>query len=581
MALKIALCYGLLSVLWILCSGWLLHHFVKDPGLAAFLENVKGWFFVSVTAILLGVALDRYFSEIRRSAKLLQESEQRWQFALEGANQGVWDWDVQTNEVFYSPRWKTMLGFETCEIGHTLSEWKSRVHPEDLPRVLGEVERHLEGRTPSYISEHRLRCKDGSFKWILVQGKVMSRTQDAKPLRFLGTHSDITERKRLEAQLRQAQKLEAIGQLAGGVAHDFNNILAASVMQLGLLQMKPDLDDETRRALSDLQEGSQRAADLTRQLLMFSRRSVLAVRPIDLNQVVVNLLKMLKRLIGEHVDLRFDGGSALPLVEADAGLLEQVLMNLVVNARDAMPQGGRITISTALAGLEASRAAANPSRGEGRFVRLAVSDAGCGMDAATLKRVFEPFFTTKEAGKGTGLGLATVHGIVAQHNGWVEVDSALGQGSTFRVYLPAAVRAPEEVLLVSQTQPPQRGSETILLVEDESALRGLLARALRALGYRVHEAANGQEAMTLWRTHGPEVDLLFTDMVMPEGMTGWELAKRLQSAKPGLKAIISSGYSTEMAEAGVPSNAGIVYLPKPYDATVLADVVRSSLGQGG
>ena len=310
---------------------------------------------------------------------------------------------------------------------------------------------------------------------------------------------------------------------------------------------------------------------------MFSRRSVLAVKPLDLNEVVANLLKMLRRLIGEHIDLRFDGKSALPLVEADAGMMEQILMNLVVNARDAMPKGGRITISTTPAEVNAVHAATDPNRRAGRFVCLSVSDTGCGMDATTLKRIFEPFFTTKEAGKGTGLLLATAHGIVAQHKGWVEVDSAVSVGTTFRVYLPAAAQSQAEVAPAPQSEPVQRGRETILLVEDELPVRRVVGRSLRALGYQVHEAGNGQEAMTLWQTHGAQVDLLLADMVMPEGMTGLELAEQLQALKPGLKTIISSGYSAEIVHAGIPTKAGIIYLPKPYATRVLADTIRHCL----
>lgn len=579
MAVKIAVCYALLGGLWILGSGWFLHHFVRDPALVELMETIKGWCFVAVTALLLGFALDRYFREIRRSAQMLQSTEQRWLFALEGTGQGVWDWNAQTNEVFYSARWKTMLGFEPHEISDTPAEWEGRVHPEDLPRVRAEIRCCLEGQTPTFSSEYRIRRKDGGSIWVLDQGKVVSRTADGKPLRVLGAYSDITERKHLEAQLRQAQKLDALGHLAGGVAHDFNNILAGIMMQLGLLQMTPGLDEDIRQALKDLDAQARRAASLTRQLLMFSRRSVLAVKPLDLNEVVANLLKMLRRLIGEQIDLRFDGKSALPMVAADAGMMEQVLMNLVVNARDAMPKGGRITISTALAGAGAAGAAANPNGHLGRFVCLSVSDTGCGMDAATLKRLFEPFFTTKEAGKGTGLGLATVHGIAAQHKGWVEVESQVDKGSTFRVYLPAAVESPVEAPQTLQTEHVRRGRETILLVEDELQVRRVVGQSLRALGYQVHEAGNGQEAMTLWQTPGAQIDLLLTDMVMPEGMTGLELTEQLQALKPGLKAIISSGYSAEIVQAGVPAKAGIVYLPKPYATKVLADVIRDCLDQ--
>jgi nitrogen-specific signal transduction histidine kinase/CheY-like chemotaxis protein len=393
----------------------------------------------------------------------------------------------------------------------------------------------------------------------------------------LGIYEDVTERKQLEAQLRQAQKLEAIGQLAGGVAHDFNNILAAMMMHLGLLQMKTALDLETRQSLNDLAGEARRAASLTSQLLMFSRRSALVVRPLHLNELTANLLKMLTRLIGENITLNFESGSHLPLVEADAGMLEQVLMNLVVNARDAMPRGGRITISTSVVELNAQRAASNSERQVGQFVCLAVSDTGTGMDETTMKRIFEPFFTTKEVGKGTGLGLATAHGIIAQHKGWVEVESKVGVGTTFRVFLPAVETVADQTPQEGSLQPMRRGRETILLVEDEDELRQMVARTLRILGYIVYEATNGPEALVLWEKRGGEVDLLFTDMVMPGGVTGLELMERLQRLKPDLKVIISSGYSAEIAQIGVPDKTGVVYLPKPYEARTLAEVVSDCL----
>jgi len=315
---------------------------------------------------------------------------------------------------------------------------------------------------------------------------------------------------------------------------------------------------------------------LTRQLLMFSRRTVLEIKVLDLNDVVANLLKMLGRLIGEDIELQFHRESGLPAIEADVGMLEQVLMNLCVNARDAMPKGGRITIATETVQVDEQRATANPDARPGFFVCLSVADTGTGMDEETLKRIFEPFFTTKEVGKGTGLGLATVYGIVAQHKGWVEVASQLGLGTSFRLMLPASTG----VVVNSGAAGPRivaKGHETILLVEDDASVRWMLLQTLETLGYQVFEAGNGQEAMQLWQTHGPQVDLLFTDMVMPEGMTGLELAEKLRTKKPALKIIISSGYSAEVTQLGVATKEGIVYLPKPYELRVLGAAVRDCL----
>ena len=401
------------------------------------------------------------------------------------------------------------------------------------------------------------------------------------PKQFACIFADITEHKRLEAQLRQAQKLEAIGQLAGGVAHDFNNILAAIMMSLGVLQNSSTPESERSELLKDLATEVKRAANLTRQLLMFSRRSVLETKVVDVNEVVENLLKMLRRVIGEHLELRFEPSTTPMLVEADAGMLEQVLMNLSVNARDAMPQMGRLTITTRALEISARMVQQNSSARPGRFVCLSLSDTGCGIDEATLPQIFDPFFTTKEVGKGTGLGLATVHGIVGQHKGWIEVSSQVGKGSTFRVYLPA-VACPVETTTPTPTCEAGalqafRGKETILLVEDEASVRRNVAKLLDALGYRVLEAGNGADAMDRWARNRDEIALLLTDMVMPGGLSGLDLAERLRSEKPQLKVILSSGYSADLSAHGHRNLAGINYLPKPYEARALGEVLRSCL----
>lgn len=464
------------------------------------------------------------------------------------------------------------LGYTRAEFaGFGVRDIQAEHSPELIHRNNNSVQ--LQG---GICFETKHRHRDGSLRDVRVS---LQQLPNRNRHYVAAVWTDITDRRRLEEQLRQAQKLEAIGQLAGGVAHDFNNILAAIMMHIGLLQMSPSMDADTLAALRDLDVEARRAATLTRQLLMFSRRSVLAVKSLDLNELVANMLKMLARLIGENIALRFDRGTTLPFVEADAGMVEQVLLNLVVNARDAIQRDGRVTICTSASDYSPIDLAQNPSRHAGRFVCLAVADTGMGMDEATQSRIFEPFFTTKEAGKGTGLGLATVHGIVAQHKGWVEVESRLGQGSTFRVFLPASPQTESVPEREAPKETLRRGHETILLVEDDPKVRTAVGMGLRALGYRIHEVANGQEAMAFWREKALEVDLLFTDMVMPEGITGLELIERLQELKPGLKAIISSGYSSEMVHAGIPKDSGVIYLPKPYDTTQLSQAVRQCLDQ--
>ncbi len=501
-----------------------------------------------------------------------EESQSRLATAVEQAAEAILITDTQGAILYANPAFERSSGFSRAEaLGQNPRILKSGKHDAEFYRRMWEVLLRGEVWQGHLIN----RRKDGTT---YEEETTISPVRDAAGaiINYVAVKHDVTREVRLESQLRQAQKMEAVGQLAGGVAHDFNNILAATMMNLGLLQGNPNLDQETRDGLNELAAGAKRAAELTRQLLMFSRRSVLNIQTVDLNELVADMLKLLGRLLGEPITLVLERSNNVGLVEADAGMLEQVVMNLTVNARDAMPKGGRITLSTAPAEFGPVSTEANPSRRQGSFVCLTVSDTGCGMDEATLRRAFEPFFTTKEPGKGTGLGLATVHGIVAQHKGWVEVDSQVGQGTCFRVYLPSSSRRmPLEVSPAQEVAPT--GHEALLVVEDEANVRRALVQTLRRLGYRVWEAANGQEAMVVWREHLSEVALLFTDMVMPEGMSGLELAAKLREEKPDLKVIISTGYSAEVGERGRLAAMGVVYLPKPYRPPLLAKTVRECL----
>ena len=389
---------------------------------------------------------------------------------------------------------------------------------------------------------------------------------------------DITDRLNLEAQLRQSQKMESIGQLAAGVAHDFNNMLTIIQGHSGILLAKPGVAQQVLDSVQAIYFASERAAGLTRQLLMFSRKNVIQLKPLDLRETVVTMSKMLNRLLGANISLEFNPPPNLPLIEADAGMLEQVIMNLAVNARDAMPKGGSLTISTNPVEISEAYVQTHPEARAGLFVCLRVSDAGCGMETAIMTRIFEPFFTTKEVGKGTGLGLATVYGIVKQHSGWIEVTSQVGHGTTFNVLLPATTQAaqvqrPDPGLIV---QVP-RGRETILLVEDEPVLRDLANLILKECGYHILEATTGVEAIDVWNRHPGEIDLLLTDMVMPEGMSGMELAQKLQATKADLKIIFASGYSMDDLDTDFLRKGNAVFLQKPYTHVTLSHAVRDCL----
>jgi two-component system cell cycle sensor histidine kinase/response regulator CckA len=384
------------------------------------------------------------------------------------------------------------------------------------------------------------------------------------------------ERARLAAQLTQAQRLESIGQLAGGVAHDFNNILAVIMLTLATLRAQSELSADSRSMLDEVDDAANRAADLTRQLLMFSRRSVMAVRPLDLDEGVRSLSKMLQRLLGEDIALRYRCETTSPWIDGDPGMIDQVITNLCVNARDAMPTGGAIAIVTTRVEFDEVAAAAIPEARPGSYLCLAVSDQGHGMDEETRARIFEPFFTTKAVGKGTGLGLATVHGIVRQHGGWIEVESQPGAGATFRVYLPA--RGERRDAVTSGPAGAAAGNgELVLLVEDDAMVLKAAGAALRLHGYRVLEANDGISGFAAWAEHADEVRLLLTDMIMPGGLTGLDLAERLRAVRPNLPIVVLSGYSPERALERGHALGGVTYVPKPCAPELLVRVISDRL----
>jgi PAS domain S-box-containing protein len=388
---------------------------------------------------------------------------------------------------------------------------------------------------------------------------------------------DITARRKLEEQFRQSQKMEGIGQLAGGVAHDFNNILAIIEMQSGLLKGSGGLSAEQSEFADEISITVQRAAALTRQLLLFSRREVFQPRDMDLNESVANTTKMLKRILGENVQIQIKLSSQPMFIHADASMMDQILLNLVVNARDAMPNGGQLIIETSGVEFDEFAVTQSPQARVGSFVRLNVSDSGCGIPPEILPKIFEPFFTTKDVGKGTGLGLATVFGIVQQHQGWINVYSEVNHGTTFRVYLPRLGKNGSAKTSPSVLTTTSGGNETILLVEDDPSLRASVRKALSQLGYRILEAPTGVKALEVWKQNSGEIRLLLTDLVMPDKMTGKDLAQRILQENPGLKVIYMSGYSAEVVGKDFPLKEGVNFLTKPFQASKLAQTIRDSL----
>ena len=419
--------------------------------------------------------------------------------------------------------------------------------------------------------ETQFRVKSGEIRWGLLSAEAI----DVRGVRcVLSVCEDITERRQLEEQLMQSQKMEAIGTLAGGIAHDFNNLLTAIIGHSQLLKRRIGDHDPVYADLVEIEKAGMRAASLTRQLLAFSRKQMLEMKILDINSVIADMSPMLGRLIGEDIVLKIDLDPQLETVKADSSHIQQVIMNLTVNARDAMPRGGQLTIETRNVSLDATYAKSHAEAESGDYVMLAVSDTGCGMDKEIQGRIFEPFFTTKEHGKGSGLGLSTTYGIVKQSGGSIMVYSESGHGTVFKVYLPRALGTAE--------QPEQEdrgavstGSETILLVEDEEMVRTLAAQVLSTVGYRVVDAAGGQEAIGVAESHQGHIDLLLTDAVMPE-MSGMELVDRLQRIRPDMSVLMMSGYSRE-AMAGAVLSQGISLLQKPFTPVDLCRKVREVL----
>ena len=518
-----------------------------------------------------GTASD--ITERKRAEEALRQSEAKYRSLVETTDTGFVIVDGEGRVIDANAEYVRLTGYDTLEEirGRSVIEWTAA---HDLERNAAEVRKCAE---QGYVRHLQIDYVDRQEQTTPIEINAKVITTEQGP-RIIALCRDITDRQRLEDQLRQAQKMEAVGQLAGGVAHDFNNMLTVITGYSSLLLAGQNSDAPSRELLEGIRKAADRAASLTKQLLAFSRKQMLAPVVLDLNAVVTNTYNMLRRLIGEDIDLHMELHPQLPTVRADPGQIVQVLMNLAVNSRDAMPNGGKLTLSTRDMELDAYYFRTQADVKPGRYVQLTAADTGLGMDADTLEHLFEPFFTTKEVGKGTGLGLATAYGIVKQSGGHIDVESQLGQGTSFHIYLPSFGERVQEPPTIPSPSQEQRGTETILVVEDDDSVRSLVRRVLERNGYQVLEARHGKEGLALCRNYAAPIQLILSDVIMPE-MSGREFFEQVAPLRPGIKLLYMSGYTDDaLIRQGVQCDSTRL-LSKPFTPASLTGKVREVLDE--
>ena len=523
------------------------------------------------------VKLARSLAEREALMTSLRESEDRLRMAIESADLGTWDIDLLAGKIDWSERCKAIFGLPP-DAPADYPTFLDRLHPEDRPRVHADVQQALDpAGQGEFDTEYRVLHPDGTERRVVAAGKAFFRPVDGqmRAIRFIGTVLDVTERMRLQEQLAQAQRMEAVGRLAGGVAHDFNNLLTAIIGQVEFALEDLGLPAQARDHLRPVLRSAERAATLTRQLLAFARKQVIQPKVVNANEIVQGLAGLLQRVLGENIRVKTSLARDLGNIEVDPGQYEQIIMNLATNARDAMPEGGALSIETANAWLDEDYARQHAGVAPGSYVVLSVCDTGVGMEESVQRHVFEPFFTTKGEGKGTGLGLATCHGIVAQCGGHIWVYSEPGRGTTFKIYFPR-VGAPVSTTASAPGPGSCAGSEVILTVEDEATVRDLMARALRSRGYTVLEAGTGAEALAAAEHHDGAIDLIITDVILPD-TNGRQLAQRLLCICPGAATLFVSGYTDSVITHHGVLEPGVSFLQKPYSLSVLAGRVREIL----
>jgi PAS domain S-box-containing protein len=517
--------------------------------------------------------LEREIDERKRGQEALQRANERFELAASAVEGAIYDWNAATNVVFWSDGLSRVFGHRASEAFNTFGWWASQIHPEDQQRVRAQFESDLAaGR--DFLCEYRFRGSDNRYLNVLDRGRLL-RDASGAALRMVGVMENITALRQLEEQFLHSQRMEAVGRLAGGVAHDFNNLLTTILGYSEILAASLDASDPQAESVAEIRKAGERASGLTQQLLAFSRKQPVSPRVLDVRAVLTEMENMLRRLIGEDVLLGTSFPSERLYVRADRSQLDQLVINVAVNARDAMPKGGSFSISASAVDLDDSFVRAHLGAQAGAHVLIEFRDTGTGMSADTLGRIFEPFYTTKEVGKGTGLGMSIVYGIVSQNGGYVAVESAPGAGTCVRVYLPVSPEAPEAVHPPAAA-PVSRGAERIMVVEDEAALRGLLRRHLKNNGYEVIEARDGAQALQVARAVAGKIDLVLTDVVMPV-MSGREMAERLRKERADVNVLYMSGYPEDRTTDHADLAGNLNYISKPFALQDLLLKIRETL----
>jgi PAS domain S-box-containing protein len=576
---KIVIIYALFGFAWIYLSDQALNWLVSDKEIITKIAIFKGLLFIVFTSILLFFLISRLSEKIKQSTDALRESEERLRLLVKNASDSLVIVNADGSQRYVSPSAERITGFPVAELeGRSLD---TVIHPDDMKDVRAAWNEAVENPDKTVTVQYRHIHK--TQQWVVFEATAQSFLDEPVIKGVIASVRDITDRKiveeenkKLQTQLTQAQKMESVGRLAGGVAHDFNNMLGVI---LGRAEMALDQLNPTQPLYTDLQEismAAKRSADLTQQLLAFARKQTVAPKVLNLNKTVEIMITMLRRLIGEDINLVWLPGRNLRPVKMDPSQIDQILANLCVNARDAISDMGVVTIKTDSVSLDENYCAAHAGSLPGEYVLLSVSDNGDGMDREILPLLFEPFFTTKGIGKGTGLGLATIYGIVKQNNGFINVESELGKGTTFEIYLPPyegnILKAPKE----NDVKQAERGHETILLVEDESMILNMATTMLKRQGYIVLPASSPGDAICLAREHAGEIHLLITDVVMPE-MNGRDLARKLVFIVPNLKCLFMSGYTADVIAHHSVLDEDVHFIQKPFRLKDLTVKVRETL----